>query len=201
MAQKIKNLPTMQETKFDPWVRKIPWRVKWQPIPVFLSGESPRTEKPGGLESTGSQRAGHDWVTKHAQHMWVKTLYSSCKGRSPSLGPQDPVCSAHCSVSLHTGPLLPLPCHHSSFHSPRPADLTQASPAPALNGCTMLVIVMSSWWIHPFIITIYAFLSLIMLSILKFTLSSINIATLALFCSSFAWCSSFPMCLLSPYLS
>ena len=25
---------------FDPWVRKIPWRRKWQPTPVFLSGES-----------------------------------------------------------------------------------------------------------------------------------------------------------------
>ena len=25
---------------FDPWVRKIPWRRAWQPIPVFLSGES-----------------------------------------------------------------------------------------------------------------------------------------------------------------
>ena len=25
---------------FDPWVRKIPWRRKWWPIPVFLPGES-----------------------------------------------------------------------------------------------------------------------------------------------------------------
>ena len=25
---------------FDPWVRKIPWRRKWQPIPVSLPGES-----------------------------------------------------------------------------------------------------------------------------------------------------------------
>ena len=25
---------------FDPWVRKIPWRRKWQPIPVFLLGKS-----------------------------------------------------------------------------------------------------------------------------------------------------------------
>ena len=24
-----------------PWVRKIPWRRKWQPTPVFLAGESP----------------------------------------------------------------------------------------------------------------------------------------------------------------
>ena len=24
---------------FDPWVRNIPWRRKWQPTPVFLPGE------------------------------------------------------------------------------------------------------------------------------------------------------------------
>ena len=24
--------------RFDPWVRKIPWRRKWQPTPVFLPG-------------------------------------------------------------------------------------------------------------------------------------------------------------------
>ena len=24
---------------FDPWVKKIPWRRKWQPAPVFLSGK------------------------------------------------------------------------------------------------------------------------------------------------------------------
>ena len=26
--------------RFDPWVRKIPWRRKWQPTPVSLPGES-----------------------------------------------------------------------------------------------------------------------------------------------------------------
>ena len=26
--------------RFDTWVRKIPWRRKWQPTPVFLPGES-----------------------------------------------------------------------------------------------------------------------------------------------------------------
>ena len=40
MAQRIKRLPVMQETRFDPWVGKIPWRRKWQPTPVFLPGES-----------------------------------------------------------------------------------------------------------------------------------------------------------------
>ena len=31
---------------FDPWVGKIPWRSAWKPTPVFLPGESPRTEVP-----------------------------------------------------------------------------------------------------------------------------------------------------------
>ena len=26
--------------RLDPWVGKIPWRRKWQPIPVFLPAES-----------------------------------------------------------------------------------------------------------------------------------------------------------------
>ena len=26
--------------RFNPWVRKMPWRRAWQPTPVFLSGES-----------------------------------------------------------------------------------------------------------------------------------------------------------------
>ena len=26
--------------RFHPWIRKIPWRRKWQPTPVFLPGKS-----------------------------------------------------------------------------------------------------------------------------------------------------------------
>ena len=35
------------------------WRA-WQPTPVFLPGEFTRTEEPGGLQSTGSQRVRHN---------------------------------------------------------------------------------------------------------------------------------------------
>ena len=42
------------------WVGKIPWRRARQPTPVFLLGESPWTEEPGGLQSMGLQRVGHD---------------------------------------------------------------------------------------------------------------------------------------------
>ena len=41
MAQE-NNLPTMretQETRFDPWLGKIPWKRKRQPTPVILPGK------------------------------------------------------------------------------------------------------------------------------------------------------------------
>ena len=35
----VKNLPVNAgDAGPDPWVRKIPWRRKWQPTPVFLPG-------------------------------------------------------------------------------------------------------------------------------------------------------------------
>ena len=40
---------------FNPWIRKSPWRRKWEPTPVFLPGEYHGQEKPGGLQSMGSQ--------------------------------------------------------------------------------------------------------------------------------------------------
>ena len=50
VAQMVKNLPTIWET----WVRSLGWedprRRAWQPTPVFLPGESPWTEEPGGLQ-------------------------------------------------------------------------------------------------------------------------------------------------------
>ena len=36
MAQLVKNLPAMQETWFDPWVGKIPWRRDRLPTRVFM---------------------------------------------------------------------------------------------------------------------------------------------------------------------
>ena len=47
--------------RFDPRVRKIPWRKEWQLTPVFLPGESHRQESLMG--SIRSQRVRHDWVT------------------------------------------------------------------------------------------------------------------------------------------
>ena len=49
LIQRIRLL--IQETWVNPWVRKIPWRRKWQPTPVFL------------LENTVDREAW--WATVH----------------------------------------------------------------------------------------------------------------------------------------
>ena len=51
----VKNVPAMQETGFDPWVRKIPWRREWLPTPVFLPGESHRQRSLVGSMGLQSQ--------------------------------------------------------------------------------------------------------------------------------------------------
>ena len=40
MAQRLKYLPGMQETRVRSPGQEDPWRRKWQPTPVFLPGES-----------------------------------------------------------------------------------------------------------------------------------------------------------------
>ena len=40
----------------DPWVRKIPWRRKWQPTPVFLPGKF-HGQEPGGCSPWGHKES------------------------------------------------------------------------------------------------------------------------------------------------
>ena len=57
MAQQVKNLPAMQETRETQVLSlfgEIPWRKKWQPSAVFLPGKS-HTEETGRLQSKESQ--------------------------------------------------------------------------------------------------------------------------------------------------
>ena len=60
----VKNPPANARSRFDPWIGKIPWRMKWQPTPVFLPGKSMDREEPGGLQSMGSQRVRNDLATE-----------------------------------------------------------------------------------------------------------------------------------------
>ena len=60
MAQRVKNLPALQET----WVPSLGWEDHLEKELLthasFLAWSIPRTEEPGGLQSLGSQRVRHD---------------------------------------------------------------------------------------------------------------------------------------------
>ena len=49
----------------NPWVRKIPWRRKWQPTLVFLPGKFHVQRRLMGYKSMESQRVRHNWATGH----------------------------------------------------------------------------------------------------------------------------------------
>ena len=49
----------------DPWVRKIPWRSKYQLTPVFLPGKSHGQKSLAGYNPWGGKRVGRDLVTEH----------------------------------------------------------------------------------------------------------------------------------------
>ena len=56
----VKNLPAMWET----WVQSLGWEDSLEKNMAthssILAGRIPWTEEPGRLQSTGSQRVGHD---------------------------------------------------------------------------------------------------------------------------------------------
>ena len=54
---------------FDPWVRKITWRRKWQPTLVFLPGKSQGQRSLAGYSPWGHKRVGHDLVTRRHQNV------------------------------------------------------------------------------------------------------------------------------------
>ena len=63
LAKMVKNLPAMQEAQI--------WSLGWEdPLEKGMATHSsilawriPWMEEPGGLQSTGSLRVGHDWLT------------------------------------------------------------------------------------------------------------------------------------------
>ena len=80
------NAGALGNMVFDPCVRKIPCRRKWQPSPEFLPGESHGQKSVAGYSPKG-HRAGHNWPTKHAtKHTYsLENISMSTRTCVPSL--------------------------------------------------------------------------------------------------------------------
>ena len=58
--------------RFDSWVRKIPWRRAWQPIPVFLPGEFHGQRSLAGYRPLGHNKSD---VAKATEHVCIHSAY------------------------------------------------------------------------------------------------------------------------------
>ena len=63
MAQRVKHLPTMRETRVRSLGREDPLEKEMATHSSILAWRIPWTEEPGGLQSMGSQRVGHNEAT------------------------------------------------------------------------------------------------------------------------------------------
>ena len=70
VAQMVKHLPTMWEMQVRSLGREDPLEKEMATHSSTLAWSIPWTEDPVGLQSTGSQRVGHDWVT--SLHFWLQ---------------------------------------------------------------------------------------------------------------------------------
>ena len=77
VAQTVKNLPAMKET----WVKTLgqedPLEKRMATHSSILFWRIPWTEEPGGLQSMGSQRVGHDWVINTSLYLCVCCLHTA----------------------------------------------------------------------------------------------------------------------------
>ena len=59
----IKHLPEMQETQVWSLGQEYPLEKEMETHSSTLAWKIPWMEEPGRLQSMGSQRVGHDWMT------------------------------------------------------------------------------------------------------------------------------------------
>ena len=70
MAQWLKNLPAMQETRVQSLGQEVPLEEKMATYSNSLAWKIPWTEEPGRLKSMGSQRVRHH-MTERLTHKIV----------------------------------------------------------------------------------------------------------------------------------
>jgi len=56
----LANAGDTRDVGLIPESERFPWRRKWQSTPVLLPGKFHGQEKPGGLQTTGSQRVRYN---------------------------------------------------------------------------------------------------------------------------------------------
>ena len=70
VAQMVRSLPAARETQVQPLDWEDPLEKEMATHSRILAWKIPWTEEPGGLQSIGLQRIGHDWATSLYHYKW-----------------------------------------------------------------------------------------------------------------------------------
>ena len=100
MAQTVKRLSRMQETQVRFLGGEDPLEKEMAIHSSTLAWKIPWTEEPGGLQSMGSQRVGHDWVTSLSPSLHIPPYGAHPVSRSFKFSP-------HFLFGKVTGHLVP----------------------------------------------------------------------------------------------
>ena len=119
VIQWVKNPPAMQETQ-EMWVRSLgredPLEGGMATHSNILTWRIPWTEEPGGLQSIGSQRVGHNWSDWACTQAWFKTDKNKVN-----------IAFSHINLVKNFIHFL----EHVCFHFPEKACTVEAMPSPS----------------------------------------------------------------------
>ena len=101
-----------EETQFDPWLRKIPWRRARQPTLVFLPGESHGQRSLAGYSPWGCKEPDTTEVTEHTR---VSEDLQRTAAPTGGSGDTDPASGFGRCRTRETASLLQLDTCSSSF--------------------------------------------------------------------------------------
>ena len=139
VAQMVKNLSAMWETQVQSVGQEDPLEKEMAPHSSILAWRIPWTEEPGRLQSTGSQRVGHNW-----ESYFTSSLYNH---KGFDLGHTWMVCGfpyfiqfkpEFCNKELMIWVTM---SSRSCF-----CWLYRASPSLAAKNVTNLISVLIIWW-------------------------------------------------------
>ena len=85
LAQTVKHLPPMRETRVHSLGWEDPLEEEMATHSNTLSGKVPWMEEPGRVQSTGSQRVRHAWATSLSLSVPVQGAQGSLSAQDPSL--------------------------------------------------------------------------------------------------------------------
>ena len=118
MAQRLKHLPPMRETRVRSLGQEDPLEKKMVAHSSILAWRIPWMEKPGRLQSTGSPRVGHAGVTSPSLIQSARSGFpSGSDGKESACSAGDPgsIPGSGSSPGEGNGNLLRYPCLKNSM--------------------------------------------------------------------------------------